>query len=189
MINSQLQPANIVSKPRHWFLTILFIFCNWPHKLFWLVSIDRAADQYISSLSFSVRSEEIGNSPLQLLGVPQLSGSAASDTDILYEYLKSQKMIELVGSEINLRQIYSKPKNDFVFSLDPNSSIENLIKYWNRMVKVYHDTRTGLISVRVHAFDAKDAQAIAFSIEKYSTLLLNELSQAAREDAVSPKTK
>ena len=34
------------------------------------------------------------------------------------------------------------------------------------MVKVYHDTRTGLISVRVHAFDAKDVQAIAF-IEKY----------------------
>ena len=94
-------------------------------------------------------------------------------------------MIELAGSEINLCQIYSKPKNDFVFSLDPNSSIENLIKYWNRMVKVYHDTRTGLISVRVHAFDAKDAQAIAFSIEKYSTLLLNELSQAAREDATS----
>ena len=175
---------NVKTKARHWFVSITFIFSVLVPTSFagwYLYNI--AANQYISKLSFSVRSEELGSSPLQLLGMPQLSGSAASDTDILYEYLQSQKMVELVGTKINLRKVYSKPNSDFVFALKSQVSIEELVKYWNRMVKVYHDTRTGLISIRVHAFDPIDARAIALEIQKHSTLLLNQLSLAAREDA------
>lgn len=143
----------------------------------------QAADQYSSSLSFSVRSEELGQSPLQLLGVPQLSGSATSDTDILYQYLESQKLVELVDQELGLRDIYAKRQNDFIFSLPENAKIEKMVNYWQKMVRVVLDTRTGIITIKVIAFDPLDAQNVSSSIKKHATILLNNLSQTARKDA------
>jgi capsular polysaccharide transport system permease protein len=143
-----------------------------------------AADQYASTVGFSVRKEDV-SSPLEILGgITQLSGSSTSDTDILYEYIQSQKMVALLQQRLDLEALWSRPEADPVFAYQPGGTIEDLVKYWSRMVKVYYDTGSGLIEIRVLAFDADDAKRIAESIFSESSDMINQLSAVARADAV-----
>lgn len=144
----------------------------------------RAADQYASTVAFSVRTEE-NNSALELLGgITSLSGSSSSDTDILYEYLQSQKLVEDIDAQVDLRAIWSKPEGDPVFAFDPEGTIEDLVEHWNRMVRIYYDDGAGLIEVRVLSFAAGDSQRIAQTLFEHSSEMINSLSAIAREDAI-----
>lgn len=146
----------------------------------------RAADQYASQLGFSVRKEESGSAFDSILGIAQLSGSSSSDTDVLYEYLQSQGLVEAVNAELDLGAVWSRdsPTNDPIFAYDTTGTIEDLLRHWQRKVRVDHDTSTGLIDVRVLSFDPVDSWAINELIFKHSSLLINKLSAVAREDAV-----
>ncbi|MEP3674741.1 capsule biosynthesis protein [Sulfitobacter sp.] len=143
-----------------------------------------AASQFSSTVGFSVRKEEVGSAVEILGGITELSGSSSSDTDILYEYIQSQKMVTLVDDQLDLRSLWSKPAFDPVFAYDSDGTIEDLIDYWGKMVRVYYDSGSGLIEVRVLAFDPDDAQKIAQAIFVESSDMINELSAVAREDAV-----
>lgn len=146
----------------------------------------RAADQYASHVGFSVRKEEVGSAVELLGGITELSGSSSSDTDILYEFLKNQELVAMIDAELDLRAIWSKagPDVDPVFSYHPPGTIEDLLAHWKRMVKIYYDGGTGLLDLRVLAFDPADATAIAQRIFDHSNTMINGLSALAREDAI-----
>lgn len=146
-----------------------------------------ADDQYTSTVGFAVRSENSA-SPLDLLGgIGGLSGMTASgpasDTDILYQFIQSQALVQSISQRLDLRTVYSKPAFDPVFALRRNGEIEDLVEYWKRMVRISYDSTTGLIELRVHAFEPKDAQVIAQLILDESTQMINDLSVIARTDA------
>ena len=77
----------------------------------------KAADQYASTVGFSVRREEASAAIDMLGGLAGLSKSSSSDTDILYEYLRSQKLVANMDAKLNLRAIWSKPQGDPIFTL------------------------------------------------------------------------
>lgn len=142
-----------------------------------------ADDEYASTLAFSVRKEE-STSPLELFGgLTGLSSGSTSDTDILYEYIQSQELVRRVDDRVDLREIYSRPSFDPVFTLDPEAPIEDLLDHWLRMVRISYDQSGGLIELRVLAFTPNDAQTIAQAIYDEGTSMINELSDIAREDA------
>ena len=143
-----------------------------------------AADQFASTVGFSVRKEEVGSTMELLGGITALSGSSSSDTDILYEYIQSQKMVSLLDERLDLRSLWSKPSFDPVFAYDEDGTIEDLISYWSDMVRIYYDSGSGLMEVRVLAFDPDDAQLISREIYAESSAMINELSAVARADAV-----
>ena len=93
-------------------------------------------------------------------------------------------MVSLLDDRLDLEGLWSKPEYDPMFAYDPDGTIEDLIKYWGRMVKIYYDSSSGLIELRVLAFDRNDAQLIAGEIFLESTDMINQLSAIAREDAV-----
>ena len=142
-----------------------------------------AADQYASYVGFAVRSEELSSAQSLFSGLSALSGSSSSDTDILYEFIHGQTMVERVSETLDLPALYSKPENDPVFAYDPSGSIEDLLDYWQRMVNVTYATGTGLVEIRAMAFTPEDAKAIADGIVRESSELINALSAVAREDA------
>ena len=94
----------------------------------------RAADQYASTVGFSVRTEEVGSAIEILGGITELSGSSSSDTDILFEFLQSQKLVRDIDAQLDLRAIWSKPDNDPVFAYDTSGTIEDLLDHWLRKV-------------------------------------------------------
>jgi capsular polysaccharide transport system permease protein len=148
---------------------------------------NRAVDQYASYVGFSVRTEEQGSAIELLGGVTELSGSSSTDTDILYEFLQSQELVAAIDADIDLRRIWSKadPEIDPVFAYHPPGTIEDLLDHWPRKVKIYYDSGSGLIDLRILAFDPIDATAIATQIYNRSSTMINELSAIAREDAIS----
>jgi capsular polysaccharide transport system permease protein len=146
----------------------------------------RAADQYHSEVAFSIRSEEGASAAAAgILGaLTQIGSGSASDTDILFEYIRSQGIVEAVDPELDLRAMFRKAPNDPVFTLGQDDSIEALVAAWNRKVEVGYDSTGGIIHVRANAFTPEDATAIAEAVLAQSSALVNRLSDQSREDAV-----
>lgn len=143
-----------------------------------------AADQYASKVGFTVRREETSSALEFLSGLGNLSGSSSTDTDILYEYIQSQKLVTEMDRDLDLRRIWSRPVDDPVFALAPDASIEDLVKYWNSMVRLSYGTGTGLLEVEVRAFDPDEATLIAQTLFDKSSEMINDLSDIARQDAI-----
>lgn len=143
----------------------------------------RAADQYVSEMSFSIRSEEFVNPLDALAGFGQLSTGTTSDADIVYEFIGSQKIVRSIDSQINLRRIYSSVDGDPIFTISPDVSTEGLLAHWRWMVQTNYDKGSGLIRVSSFAFDPDSAEAINNAILIESQELVDRLSQLARDDA------
>ncbi|WP_281981281.1 capsule biosynthesis protein [Thalassorhabdomicrobium marinisediminis] len=170
---------------RHWIVALSFLlFVAAPSAFVGWYLWERAADQYASTVGFSVRTEEVSSAIELLGGITELSGSSSSDTDVLYEFIQSQRVVADIDREIDLRGMWSKPDNDPYFAYDAPGTIEDLVDHWNRKVRVSYDSGTGLIEVRALAFDPEDAQAIASAIYGKSQEMINALSDIAREDAI-----
>lgn len=146
-----------------------------------------AADQYHSTVAFSVRSEEAtpttpGASSAALAAVRGFAG--ALDSVILNEFIRSQQIVGTLEERLDLTTLYNRVPEDWVFSYGEKGSIESLVAYWNRMVEVEFSEITTLIEVRAFAFSPEDARTITRGILAASTELVNSLSAQAREDAI-----
>jgi len=171
-------------KRRHWGILISYlIFVMVPLSVLWWYLSERAADQYVSHVGFSVRTEEASSAMELLGGLTQISRTTSSDPDILYEFIQSQELVARIDERMDLRALYSKPENDPFFTFPEDGTIEDLVSFWSRMVKIFYDGSAGLIELRVLAFDPDDAQRIATAIFEESSAKINELSAIARADA------
>ncbi|WP_254684167.1 sugar transporter [Phaeobacter inhibens] len=145
-----------------------------------------AEDQYASKAGFIVRSQESAGANELLGGLASFAGkSTASDSDILFEFIQSQEMAEKVDARVDLRQHYSQawPK-DWVFSIWPEATLEELVWYWHRVVRISYDGGSGLTEVRVTAYDREFAQSVSRAIVEESQTRINALNEQARADAM-----
>ncbi len=144
-----------------------------------------AADQYASTVAFSVRKEEVA-SPIEMFGgVADIATNGSSDSDILYEFIRSQEMVEALEERIGLSAIYARAPDDPVFAYDPDGTIEDLLDYWSYMLRVTYDSGTELIEVRALAFAPEDARMITTAVFEESARLVEELSAIAQDDAIA----
>ncbi len=170
-------------QPRHRRIIRTFYLCvALPCLIACIYLFAIAKDQYASTMGFSVRSQESSSAADILGGITNFSGSTATDSDILFEFIQSQRLVRAVDEKLDLRKIYHMP-SDPLFGLSPDSSIEDLTGYWSQMVKVFYSNASGLIEVRVNAFRPDDAQRIAQTIYDESVQMINDLSITARRDA------
>lgn len=179
----QVEAQDFGMRGRHygiiaWFLMAVIL----PTLLAAIYLSTVAHDQYSSRVSFSIRSQEISNPLEALSGIGQLATGSSSEADIVYEYIRSQKLLADLSSRVDLEAIYSKPDFDPVFAYSPGQPIEELLKYWRRMADVTYDPGTGLMDVEVFAFAPDDAAEIAAAVLTVSGELVNELSSIARAD-------
>lgn len=179
-------PAAQATRPqrRHWAVVLsFFVVFVIPLSVVWWYLSERAADQYVSTVGFSVRTEET-STPTDVFGsLLSMSSGASSDADILYEFIQSQDLVKRIQNELDLKSLYRKPDNDPFYSFKDSGTIEDLVSYWGRMVKINYDGASGLIELNVLAFDPDDAQSIARTIFNNSSQKINELSAIARDDA------
>jgi len=173
-------------KLRHLFIVLSFlIFVIIPFSSTTWYLYTKAQDQFTSTVAFTVRSEEMSSAIDILGGLNALGSAGSSDTDVLYEFVRSRAIVEKVNENLNLKEIYSRPYSvDPWFSFDPAGTIEDLVKYWNDMVKVYYDRNTGMIEIRVHGFNSIEAQKLSSEILKESSIKINKLNDIARSDAI-----
>ncbi|MEM8791402.1 MAG: capsule biosynthesis protein [Pseudomonadota bacterium] len=189
---AQATPIPIHGVPRRrrrWrgmLLFLLFVATPWFFATEYLYT--RAADQYASTIAFSVRS---GTGP-QVAQTPDLMGALAggstplmaTESYVVYDYLRSQQIVEAVNRDLDLRRLFNQNHDDWVFSLGPDATIEDLTRYWQWQVPVVYDTLSGIVSVEVRSFDPLSATAIARAILTNASALVNDISRTAREDTV-----
>ena len=146
----------------------------------------RAEDEYHSDVSFSIRSEEPGAAAAGILGAITgvSAGGSAAEPDILFEYIHSQEIVAEIDREFDLRTIFNRKPEDWIFSLGEGTTIEDLLSHWRRMVRVTYENHSGIIQVRATAFAPEDAQAITRAVLEKSTALVNRLAEQARTDAI-----
>ena len=143
-----------------------------------------AQDQYASTVGFTVRREERSSAVDLLGGLSRITGGGGSlETDILYEFIRSQEIVTLIDERVNLGEIYAEDwPGDPVFALWPDPSIEELHRHWQRMVRISYDSASQLIELQVLAHSPETAQLIAGEILSESQKMINNLNQAARVD-------
>jgi len=173
-------------KPRHFGILLSFLLLVLaPLGVAAIYLHESARNQYASSVAFTVRREEQPSAVDILGGLSNLSTASSSDSDILFEFIQSHELVAKIDGTLDLRQIYSEPYgSDPVFALKPDASIEELLAYWQRMVRISYAPGTGLIDVEVLSFDAETSKRIAEEIFSESSRMINELSTIAREDAM-----
>ncbi|MEP2027694.1 MAG: hypothetical protein ABJI96_03180 [Paracoccaceae bacterium] len=144
-----------------------------------------AKDQFASTMGFAVRTEDLSVSSDIFGTLAGISSAGASDTDILYEFVQSAQLVRAIDGELDLRGYFSEHySSDPIFAFDPTGTIEDLTDYWQRMVNIFYDASSGLIEIRVNAFEAEAANIIAIAIFEHSSDMVNKLSAIAREDAI-----
>ncbi|MFC2970462.1 sugar transporter [Acidimangrovimonas pyrenivorans] len=183
------EPAKM--KRRHWGLMLSFVLAVLlplaaTGVYLWALS----SDQYASDVGFTVRKEDNSSSTASLIGglaqFTGIGGGGGSDSDILYEYIQSPQIVENIDKKLDLRKLYSQHwPSDPLFSLWPSSNNEQLLWYWQRMVRISYDKSTGLIDLTVLAFTPEAAQKIAHEIVVESQAMINNLNITARHDALT----
>lgn len=169
---------------RHWGLVILFaLLVILPTAGYSWYLYARAADQYESDIGFGSRTESAPSTFDFLGALGGVGASSSSDMDILNQFIVSQELVSRVDAKLDLRKLFSKPKNDPLFSFPADGKIEDLVEYWKSMVVPSFDGSTGLMNIQVFAFDPQDAQNIAREVLNESTSIINELSKTAQEDS------
>lgn len=146
-----------------------------------------ASDRYVAGAGFSVRSVDAtptGGDFAGLLSGLTSTGSTTSDSYIIVKYLHSTELVKLLMKEADFINAYSRDDIDFIFRLDPDDPIEEIIEYWEGMLTVSYDNASEVIEFNVEAFTPEDSEKIASLITKYAQNLINKLSSEARNDAV-----
>ncbi|EPX78543.1 capsule polysaccharide export inner-membrane protein [Litoreibacter arenae] len=141
-----------------------------------------AKDQYISSMSFSVRTESLQSATDLLGGLSSITGSSSSDVDILTQYIASGDMVRLIESETDLVSVFSEEwPADFLFAYNPSGQFEDMLDYWNSNVLTH--TENGIVTLSVRSYDAQASNRITLAIYEANRQLINRLSEEAHEDA------
>ncbi|WP_136635907.1 sugar transporter [Pseudooceanicola onchidii] len=154
--------------------------------------LTRAQPQFAATFGFVIHSEGDGASGGFLSALPaigSLSGSSSKDTDVLARFLQSQTVVADLNHSLNLEEAWSAHHaQDPVFALKPDGTIEDLARFWRRMVRVHYDYSAGLMEVEVRSFAPQHALTIADALERAASDLVNRLSGIAREDRLKHAT-
>ena len=174
-------------RKRHWgilaslVLLVIAPFAAVTYYLYWV-----SVDQYASGTGFTVRQNEAGAATDVLGGLAAFTGGGGqADADILFEFIASQEIVQRLDAQLDLVAHYSAPyADDPAFALSPDATIEGLVDHWQRIVRISYSQSSGLIELRVLAFDPQMARDIARAIITESQALVNGLNGTARADAM-----
>lgn len=148
-----------------------------------------ASPRYVSEARFIVRAPN--QAQPSALGVTlQSAGLAPASTDAfaVHDYIRSRDGLAELNRRYDVAQMLSGRGGD-LFSRYPrpweSRSLEGQHKGFQRFVTVGYDSTTGISTLRVEAFTARDAQALAEGLLQGGEGLINRLNQRAAADAVA----
>jgi ABC-2 type transport system permease protein/capsular polysaccharide transport system permease protein len=146
-----------------------------------------ASDIYVSESRFIVRSPEKPNlSPLgMVLGGSSLVG-ASEESEAVTEFLGSRQALAAVNQDAYVTRAWG---NSSIFLIDRfgwlgSDTGEDLFEYYLDKVTAEDSTTTMVTVLTVKSFDPASAQTINRRLLEQSEVLVNELSDRARRDAI-----
>lgn len=145
-----------------------------------------AQPQYASRSGFVVRQDDSSSASQLVGGLSQVLGSGgAANSDLLFEFIQSEEIVRRIQDSVDLRKHYSQTWPwDFVFSIPPDVTTEDLVRFWRRMVRLDHDENSGILLVEMRARDTVTAQTLSKLIISESERMINTLNAKARLQSI-----
>lgn len=148
---------------------------------YWLVF---ASDRYVSEANVIIRKTDSVGAPSFDLGM-LVSGVASVDRAnqlLLRDYLLSVDMLKKLDQALDLRTHYSSSEHDFVSRMwFHDASLEWFHRHYLRRVQVEFDEFSGVLRIKVQAYNPEMAQAITQQLvqegERYMNVLGHEMAQ------------
>lgn len=148
---------------------------------YWLVF---ASDRYVSEANVIIRKTDSVGAPSFDLGM-LVSGVASVDRAnqlLLRDYLLSVDMLKKLDSALDLRKHFSSSERDLISRMwFQDASMEWFHRHYLRRVEVEFDDFSGVLRIKVQAYDSEMAQAIANLLvqegERYMNVLGHEMAQ------------
>ncbi len=119
-----------------------------------------ASDQYQSESRFTVRTSTpaLGKDQFaKVTGIP--SAKIVQDTQIVTNFLVSQNMLDRLEQKMGLRSIYTSVKVDYFSRLASDAPREKFLSYWKKKVTSAISVPSGIVTIKLRAFSADDAQS------------------------------
>lgn len=148
---------------------------------YWLIF---ASNRYVSEANVIIRKTDTVGSPSFDLGM-LVSGVATVDRAnqlLLRDYLLSVDMLKKLDQSLDLRTHYSSPDHDLVSRMwFQDASLEWFHRHYLRRVEVEFDDFSGVLRIKVQAYNPEMAQAITQQLvqegERYMNVLGHEMAQ------------
>jgi capsular polysaccharide transport system permease protein len=182
---------NTTARRRLGILWYTFIICVClPAIIYFAYLLLVASAEFESEARFAVRGpSEARNAAITdaLASLSSVVGgrSTAQDSFIVADYIRSRTIIEDLGGKGVVENIYSKRDVDWFSRLASEQTLEDVWDYWRHKITAIIDTQSNVLTLRVRAFAPGDAKDLADRIVQRSELLVNEISERARSDALS----
>lgn len=151
-----------------------------------------ASDQYVVESRLAVRASQETRIPVMesvtsvtsKLGLPSPGTNLMQNAFIVVNYIKGRSIIDDIGGRPVLEKIFSDPKIDYLSQLERGAKLEVLWKYWNSKVIAGVDTLSGIVTVKVYAFNPQDSLSLSNDIIRASEKLVNDVSTRSQDDAI-----
>lgn len=145
-----------------------------------------ALDRYESTADVVVRQPGGGGGVGAVAGLAMMVGGAnptsREETLFLQAYVTSADMLQVLEREVNWTEHYQGRWTDPLYWLPADSTQEEKLAFYQRVVLATFDETNGLLKLSVQGFDAVFAQQVLDVIVTTSQAFVNELSrQMARE--------
>jgi capsular polysaccharide transport system permease protein len=184
------QPVQLLIKSqrarRRRYLLRLGFFCGLPTLLTLCYMLFVASPRYVSEFEITYQAYQ----PPQTLAaglVQSFFGSSTTGTvdlsTILYEYVRSQAMLDKIDKQLHLREYYSSTKVDFLSRMNPKANKAIFLKYYLWYVSASQGWG-GYLTVDVQAFDPDFAYRVAQAIVKTCDQMVDQLTNRAAQDEV-----
>lgn len=174
-------------KPRSYWKIISALFLVILPTLFAIIYYGFiASNQYVTEFRFAVRNQEVQKSDAlgAATGLPGNMLTLASDSYIVVNYLQSRQALDELDKVINIKDLYSNEKIDYISRFNKKREIEYLVDYWKGQLSTNFDISTGLIIVKVRAFTPESSLKIGELLLKQTEDLVNIISQNSRGESM-----
>ena len=144
-----------------------------------------ASNRYESIALFSIQSAD-GNAGFAMDSLLSFAGGGASSRDTLSarDYVSSREMLEELDKEISLIKHYQSKKVDVISRLAADASFEEAYEYYLDRLIMSFDANSGVLTVKIQAFDAQIAKDAAAAILRLSEIMVDKLAEKARNDRI-----
>ncbi len=144
-----------------------------------------ASPQYVSEAHFIIQGNAEPQADLlgTLTGIPGAGGSIM-DAMVIKDYLLSADFLHDIKPVVNVREHFSDSAIDFYARLPPDATQEDLLEYWQGVAEVEYDLSVGISTIKMTGFNPETSRLLVTSALKRSELLVNELSDILRTDAL-----
>jgi len=147
-----------------------------------------AVDRYISISKMVVREPHEaagGGIPSLALLMGSTNPTSREETLFVQDFIQSIDMMNHVRNKLNWVDVYANQLTDPLFYLDKNAPSEDILKFYNRIVRTHFDEFTGLLEIEVQTPDPKLSKAMLDEILAESERFVNEISHKIARDHLS----